>query len=361
MGTKCRSCAYGFWLVLSNVIKLGVYIADLVTDIILAAEYYRNGDTSWFGLTLGFALVPQFFMNMTMWYQEGRNPRTFILYFLQIGVALKYLQVVLGVGCCCYDPSEIRHDRNETQDDQEPVSRTVHHVLPLVHLIGTLLESVPQICLQLHVLIVTGELERMEIDTLKYVTMLMSLVAALKAVWDWEMHYLDNKECLVYGLPFAIWKVVELCSRIVAISVFSSLYTYWVFVVLGIHWFLMAITENALCSYFRGGKSWVDPDYDIYSESGPCMQTCFNLLTVAPVDVFAWATFGSRSLSKIQPFVNGFLTLAGNCVMVLMWYFLKDVSSWYDLYALITVSAGTGTALLILKPLCLLCYKQFLI
>ncbi|XP_019626256.1 PREDICTED: XK-related protein 6-like [Branchiostoma belcheri] len=355
---------YGCWLVFTNVLKLVIYVADVVSDIVLAAKYFNNGDTYWGGFTLAFALVPQFFMNMTMWYQEGRNPRTFILYFLQVGVVLRYLQVVVGVCCRCYNPSDIRKDKEKAETSQKPVSRTVLHVLPLVHLISTLLESVPQICLQLYVVIVTGELERMEIDPLKYVSVVISLVAAVKTVWDWEMHFFDvnpnppRRWCLLYGPLFAVWKVVELCSRVVAFCVFSSLYSYGGFVVVGVHWLVMAITENVLCSYFRDGDPWIGFYDDIYYDSGTFMQVCFNLLTVSPVDVFAWATFGSRSFSKIQPIVNGVLTFAGNYVMVLVWYFLKDASAWYDLYALIPVLVGTATSLLILKPLYLWCYAR---
>ncbi|XP_066291025.1 XK-related protein 6-like [Branchiostoma lanceolatum] len=327
MCTKCSGTKlkHGLWLILTNVFRFGVYIADVVTDIMLAAEYYRSGDYYWFGLTLGFALVPQFFMNMTMWYLEGRDPRTFILYFLQIGVALEYLQVVSVGGCCCrYDPSEIREDRDRDERYQDPLLRTVHHVLPLVHLIGTLLESVPQICLQLHVLIVTGELERREIQTLKYVSILISLASAVKTVWDWEMHYLHRHKKwlqLLYGFMFAFWKVMELCCRIVAFSTFSSLYTYWIFVVVGVHWLVMAIAEIAMCHYFSlfgTDSGWVDNYDDILFLSGTCVQICFNLFTVSPVDIFAWTTFGSRSLSPVQPLVNGTLTFVENYVMVLV-------------------------------------------
>ncbi|KAI8512504.1 hypothetical protein Bbelb_091430 [Branchiostoma belcheri] len=329
-----KSKLLGCWLVFSTVLKLVIYVADVVSDIVLAAKYFNNGDTYWGGLTLAFALVPQFFMNMTMWYQEGRNPRTFILYFLQVGVVLRYLQIVVGVCCRCYSPSIIREDKGRDEEDQRPVSRTVLHVLPLVHLIGTLLESVPQICLQLYVVIVTGELERMEIDPLKYASVAISLVAAVKTVWDWEMHFFDNVPLLVvlYGPLFAVWKVVELCSRVVAFCVFSSLYSYGGFVVVGVHWLVMAINENVLCRYFRDGYPWIDAADDIYYESGTCMQVCFNLLTVSPVDVFAWVTFASRLVSPIQPVVNGVLTFAGNYVMVLVWYFLKDASAWYDFH-----------------------------
>eukprot|EP00058_Branchiostoma_floridae_P003905 XP_002589393.1 hypothetical protein BRAFLDRAFT_77836 [Branchiostoma floridae] len=347
------------WFVISNLFKCAMYIADVVTDIMLAVEYFRNGDTNWGGLTLAFALVPQFVMNMTMWYQEGRDRRTFILYLLHIGVALRYLQIVFGVCCGYYNPSEIREDRDFSEGSQEPESRTVHHILPLVHLIGSLLESVPQICLQVYVLVVTGELERGEIETLKYVSISMSLVMAVKTVWDWEMHYLVDSDLLpyiMYGLLFFVWKVVELFSRTVAFSVFSSEYSYWVFVVVGFHWLVMAVTENVLCHYFKsGGGEWVDSFYDIYYDSGKCVKICFNLLTVAPVDVFTWATFASRSLSPIQPLVNGVLTVVGNCVMVLVWYFYKASSAWYDMYALIVVLAGTTTALM-LKTLYLCCY-----
>ncbi|XP_078589269.1 endoplasmic reticulum membrane adapter protein XK-like [Branchiostoma floridae x Branchiostoma japonicum] len=177
------------------------------------------------------------------------------------------------------------------------------------------------------------------------------------------MHYMIDGEWLLYGLPFAVWKVVELCSRIVVLCVFSSLYTYWVIVVVGVHWLVMAIIETKFryrsTDYWI--KSWVDPQNDFYSKSGEFMQICFNLLIVSPFDILAWVTFGSRKHALEQPVTNGAMTYVENYIMILLWYFLKGVSAWYDLYALILVSVGTAVAFLVLMPMYLKCYSCILV
>eukprot|EP00058_Branchiostoma_floridae_P027938 XP_002613429.1 hypothetical protein BRAFLDRAFT_84552 [Branchiostoma floridae] len=91
----CGSC----WLIFRTLAGFALYIADFVTDVILAAEYYRNGHYYWFGLTLGFALGPQIIVNIVLAFQDddcdccpyGCKWSRWV-YMLPLGVPIKYLQ-----------------------------------------------------------------------------------------------------------------------------------------------------------------------------------------------------------------------------------------------------------------------------
>ncbi|KAI8510553.1 hypothetical protein Bbelb_114690 [Branchiostoma belcheri] len=179
-------CFLSGWLVLRTLAGFALYIADFVTDVVLAAEYHSNGDYYWFGLTLGFALGPQIVVNIFLMCLDGCK----WYYLLPIGVPANYLQVLYAFFRCKHDPGDILDAReSEDQGDQKPVARAVNHLLPLARLVGTLLESLPEICLQIYVLLRSGELSNLEIPTLKAVTMALSFVASLYSIIEWETSF----------------------------------------------------------------------------------------------------------------------------------------------------------------------------
>ncbi|XP_035681587.1 XK-related protein 9-like [Branchiostoma floridae] len=161
----CGSC----WLIFRTLAGFALYIADFVTDVILAAEYYRNGHYTWFGLTLGFALGPQIIVNIVLAYLDddcdccpyGCKWSRWV-YMLPLGVPIKYLQVLCSFVCGDLSPEDIlRARRTERQATQHPEARLVTHLLPLARLVGTLLESLPELCLQIYILLQQRSLSHM--------------------------------------------------------------------------------------------------------------------------------------------------------------------------------------------------------
>ncbi|CAH1267071.1 Hypp3674 [Branchiostoma lanceolatum] len=135
------------WLGLRTLLGCTFYIMDFVTDVALAEEYYREGHYYWFGLTLGFALVPQIIVNMVLAYHDGYK----WYYLIPLGVPVKYFQVLDSLFRGKHYPRYVPVDRQT--EDQTPLARAVNHLLPLARLVGTLLESLPEICLQIYILL----------------------------------------------------------------------------------------------------------------------------------------------------------------------------------------------------------------
>ncbi|XP_066280257.1 XK-related protein 6-like [Branchiostoma lanceolatum] len=331
-------------------------MADFVTDLVLAVEYAIHDHYYWFGLTLGFAFVPQLIINAVLAYLDGCK----WYYLLPVGVPAKYFQVLYAFFSGKHKPDDILEAREtEDQEDQKPVARAVNHLLPMARLVGTLLESLPEICLQIYVLLRMGGLSSLEIQTLKAVTMAVSFVASLYSIIEWETHF-PKVKAWVWGPFVFVWKVIDLPARILALCLFAFIYRYWVFVVVGLHWLVMATVENMFCRYFREGDAWIEPGADVISDStsNNCVKFMFNTFVVAPVDVFTWVTFGSRTLYPVQPIVNSALMLATNIVMVSVWHLVKETESWYDDAALGAVLGGSGASVLF-QVLYWLCYTRF--
>ncbi|CAH1267072.1 Hypp3675 [Branchiostoma lanceolatum] len=162
-------CWQSCWLVFRTLLGFALYIADFVTDVILAAEYYRNGDYYWFGLTLAFALVPQIIVNIALLYLDGCK----WYYVLLLGVLCSFF-------CDEHYPRYAPLDRQA--EDQQSLTQAMYHLLPLARLIGTLLESLPEICLQIYILLPKDDQSSLEIQPLKAVTMAVSFLASLYSI-----------------------------------------------------------------------------------------------------------------------------------------------------------------------------------
>ncbi|XP_035681586.1 uncharacterized protein LOC118419331 [Branchiostoma floridae] len=383
-------CDNGCWLFLKTLVGFAFYIADLVTDVLQAAEYHRNGDIAWFGLTLGFALGPQIIANIVLMILEGY--KWYHLYMIPLGVPVKYLQVLCSFSDCCEDgPEDIwKARKTERQDTREPVARVSNHLLPLARLVGTILESLPELCLQIYILLQDSSLE---IKPLKVVTMVASFLASLYSIIEWEAHFPMVKAWLGGIIVLSLWKIIDLLARIFAFCLFASIhthtsqtalatpqsltnddddrytttlttpqsmtngdddrYTYWVFAVVGLHWLIMAVVESVFY-YYRENKALLKSNANVIANKKKYVQIIFNTFVVAPVDVFTWVTFGSRLQCKVQPIFNNVLMLVANIVMILLWSCAKDNGPWY----VVPLVVGGSAVSVLLQLFHWVCYES---
>ncbi|XP_078681647.1 XK-related protein 6-like [Branchiostoma floridae x Branchiostoma belcheri] len=307
---------------------LGLYLFDTITDLTLAVQYYYSGDLNWFGLTLGFVLGPSIVINFVSlyisWDDDDSTPikgRKCLLAVLQLSVVSGYLNILYLLV--------------KGKDVDEHVKTDLR--IPIVHLLEGMLESVPQLCLQLYILLLTGE----QVSVLKVITMVASLLAAVKAVVT-RFYYGINESDRTFNRELAkklvlliLWKVVELSVRVLAIGLFASAFKAWIALPIGVHWLVMTVTY--IC---------IDEDY----------RACPDVISVPlgmAVDTFSMT--GSSMDHKRTFWLSTALALLGNITMVTVWYTLKAGQDWYDVPALVgvivgsVVSAGLGFIQMVLR------------
>ncbi|XP_035691126.1 XK-related protein 9-like [Branchiostoma floridae] len=138
-GTKTAGLIFALVLV-----PLSLYVANIATDLVLAVRYLRNKDFTWFGLTLGFVLVPSLIIQLVSLFYERKTmqqyrPLLYILHVLQLGVFIQYgalfLHLWMGLG--------------------GGESGRVSPGLPIIHLTEAVLQSMPQFSLQLYITVVS--------------------------------------------------------------------------------------------------------------------------------------------------------------------------------------------------------------
>ena len=125
-------------------------------------------------------------------------------------------------------------------------------------------------------------------------------------VADTESHQLDW--CSVGSLLYFIWRLFMLTSRILALAVFASHFTRFVFVIVGIHFAASyVLLWRQECEYFEGE---------------PIKQKVFRF-AIAYVHIFCFFPLEGKNTRKWgYPFY--ILVLIENSAMVLLWNFLTS-------------------------------------
>ncbi|CAB3996264.1 XK-related 9 [Paramuricea clavata] len=143
---------------------LVLFIFDLVTDIVVAAQYGLKGEYWWFGLTLLFIIVPLFIVNLMATYQTIKHrfcrKLSCRLWFVCSSIFVRYGQEFkywkqphwnnppCGDNykeCNCPDCEQYRVVMKE--------SNRSGYNLAWVRYVETLTESAPQWCLQIYIML----------------------------------------------------------------------------------------------------------------------------------------------------------------------------------------------------------------
>ncbi|KAI8489023.1 hypothetical protein Bbelb_332470 [Branchiostoma belcheri] len=319
---KTRGCLASVWdslprkILFYVLLPLGLYLFDVTTDLFLAVQYYYSGDFTWFGLTLGFVLGPLIITNIfssAMSCNSGDDTSGYIdcikclLAVLQLGVFPAYLNILYLLV------------KGKDPEDKLDIG------LPIIHLMEAMLESVPQLCLQLYILLLTSE----QVSVLKVISMVASLLAAVKAVVTYFYYGIkeSDRTCncgfVTRLILLTVWKVVELSVRVLAIGLFASAFKPWIALPIGVHW--LVLTVSFIC---------IDED----------ARDCSGVIAAVGISVgMAVNTFSmiSSMPHKRTFWVNTVLTLLGNIIMVTVWYTLKAGQDWYDVPSLVGVVVGS--------------------
>lgn len=133
--------------------------------------------------------------------------------------------------------------------------------------------------------------------------------------------------CSVGTLLYFIWRLFMLTSRILALAVFASQFTHFVFIVVGIHFAASyALLWRQECEYFEGE---------------PIKQKFFRC-AIAYVHMFCFFPLEGKNTRK-WGYPYYILNLVEDSVMVLLWNFVTN----YDLkFRIITLTTEWGTFLI---------------
>ncbi|CAG7785204.1 unnamed protein product [Allacma fusca] len=307
---------------LFNVISLGAYFCDIVFDVLTAYSFYKEGLHVW-------SLVCMTFISLSMilsqilslkWYKLSSDKLIskgslstkirFATHVAQCGVLWRYFKL--------FFPVELRFVKNEVRD------------LCLLRLVHAFCEAAPLLLIQLF--LIWSEPGSNTTSDLNIVSTALSLFNVCWALASFSKNIRrQNVHKLVLtwlGVIFQFfWRLGTVTSRVIALTVYATFYTYWVFVVIFLHWFCMLM--------------WlISPKNIFHGEKMSARKKCWYSMLIAVVYIFCYINVQeSKSRNKILIFyVTMFLE---NSLLFSVWLIAaRGHEFWYRDYATSFVFAG---------------------
>ncbi|XP_071780112.2 XK-related protein 9 [Centroberyx gerrardi] len=253
------------WLL--TIASLFLYVADIGTDVGLAVRYFKDKHFVWAGLTLVFVLAglvaTQIFsyawysddMNNVLVNPEGNPTISGMtkgglagLHLFGMGIFTRYYHL-LKKGFHEVWPTTSSYTVEERRDVHQSLFGLATD-LSMLKLFETFLESVPQLLLQLYIM-----LGHDESSVMQYVSMAFSFVNTAWALVDYRRclrRSLSHVWEMPSGLPTVVYLLYKLCTittHILSYSLLLMLSTYSA-VALGFLWLLGTTWAHLLQTNF---------------------------------------------------------------------------------------------------------------
>ncbi|CAL4067788.1 unnamed protein product [Meganyctiphanes norvegica] len=235
--------------VLFNIISLASYFCDVVFDAVTIYTLYANQQLLWCTLSLTTVLVSLFTCQILSlrWYlssikkYQGKKDcdlsLMILLHIFQGGVLWRYFKLFI--------PVDLRYVKHEVRD------------LCMLRLIHAFCEAAPMLLIQLYLIWLKPSYA--DITDLNIVSTAMSLYSVCWALASFNKNVRrQNVHRLVLtwlGVIFQfLWRLGTITSRSIALTVYATLYGYWVFLVIGLHWISMFLWLISPKNVFHGER-----------------------------------------------------------------------------------------------------------
>ncbi|XP_047536490.1 uncharacterized protein LOC125070600 [Vanessa atalanta] len=221
---------YCVFNVLSVFISLVSILADLTTDILVFAEYCKDGYLYWALSTMIFILSPNILINIfsLRWFiidQESKL-RHWITHCCLVGLLERYIIFLQKVFSC---------KNLESMKTQKLICQ--RNDLSLLHFLYIFTGTVPQIILQTYSIIMLNE---------NYHTKVFALVASIASViWGCVTYIYSITTFSTNNFKWSsiilklTWHFGILLGRIAGILLFTIIFGIWTLIPLGLHWSAM--------------------------------------------------------------------------------------------------------------------------
>ena len=227
---------------------LVLFIFDLVTDIVVAAQYGLKGEYWWYGLTLLFIILPLFIVSIMAVCQadDGFCGLSCCLLFVCSSIFVRYVQELKYWKQTYRDnfPCGDNYKECNCPDCEQyraaiTTSNKSTYSLALVRYVETLTESTPQCCLQIY--IVLRQWDFPWLTVLSTVISLLSLAWSITAVEKARLNKNNHNFTLPATVVFFTSQLFSLLSRLFAIAAFAYVFKEHVITVLAVHWLIVHV------------------------------------------------------------------------------------------------------------------------
>lgn len=326
-----------------TLVSLITFLADVLTDILVCVQYFRNNNIWWFGLSASFlgaaSLAMQLFSLKWLW-DDGKREAcfTYLLHFFQLGPLWRYWKV-LKKGWKARKRNASILDFVTFLGEWRDIS--------MLRLLQAFVQSAPQLVLQLYILLQRYPFD-LKTDWLIVATAGTSLLSMIWAILAYSKSLRDfRKQGYRISLPGLflqlLWRIAMVTSRVVAMVLFASYFQNWLFLAVGLHWLIMTtwlICQRPLFCTDEDGKEH------------PCREKLFCAM-IGFMYIFCF--FNAREgVTRKRVILYYSVILVENSLFVAMWYPHKTFRGVMAFSALGVVWGG-----MVFGALCMAFYYRF--
>ncbi|GFY51854.1 XK-related protein 6 [Trichonephila inaurata madagascariensis] len=313
--------------VLFNIISLASYFCDIVFDVVTIYTLYVTGQVAWFMLSLSCIMLSLIISQLLSlkWYYHRSNGKDLklsivaFIHLIQFGVLWRYFKLFL--------PVDLNVVKNEVRD------------LCMLRLIHAFCEAAPMLLIQLYLIwLKPSSLEVTDLNLVSTVLSLFSVCWALASFSKNVRRRNIHKLVLTWlGVIFQFfWRLGTVSSRVVVLTVYATLYHYWVFLVISLHWLTMFLWLISPKNVFHGESISVKK------------KTIYSML-IAFVYIFCYINL--QEINSRQKMIAFYVTMfLENSLLMAVFLFLKGQVVWFHNISLIVAWGGffLGIAFMIL-------------
>ncbi|GAB6032875.1 hypothetical protein CHUAL_012073 [Chamberlinius hualienensis] len=338
--------------VLFNIISLVSYFCDVVFDLLVIYTLYMNENVLWFSISLTFVLISLISCQIMSFKWHLRSPMTstastsrseslgkswkislkrnwefsavITVHLLQCGVLWRYFKLFI--------PVDLRYVKKCLRD------------LCLLRLTHAFCQAMPLLLIQLHFIWKTSSTK--DLEQLNLVSTSLSLVNVCWALASFNKHIrLQNLHKLVLtwlGVIYQfMWRLGTVSSRVTALSLYATVYNFWLFLVIALHWISMFL--------------WlISPKNVFHGETVSRKKKLLFSLLISYVYIFCYVNLlevNSRR-KMLAYYVVMFLE---NSLLMTVWLIQQQNGSWFKYLCVALVWGGFAFGILFM----ILYYRYF--
>ncbi|WAR23062.1 XKR6-like protein [Mya arenaria] len=308
-----RGPSFDYLDIIIGLSSIAFFFFDVVTDVLLARDYFHQGRMWPFGLTAAFVIGPNGTF-LTMKANNGWSSN------MVLKIQIEYIYNGIKSSDKKLPPKEReRHYKVMRCEDVDACC---------IRMFECFLEAAPQLMLQIYILMEYREKEgTWLIEGIRAASILSSWASLSWCMVSYHkslrLSHTDKENMRIPGMMLCfLWRATEIGPRVIALGMFASQFSWGVFIVVGVHWLLMSMWLVCQNTKFYQNR---------------CEEKCFNFVC-GYVLVFCFLNVrDGRTRYRMMLFY--FIFYAENwCMMGFWFYFTEDKSEWFYLPAFFAVT-----------------------
>ncbi|XP_063410243.1 XK-related protein 6-like [Mytilus trossulus] len=324
---------------LASVLSIVFFLFDVISDVVLAEEYYRFQRWIPFVFTISLIILPHLVLNAIniSWYyndyikeKNSQRPTKKLVWILRILFSLPFL-----LGPVVRNVEYIHYGFKSKSGSLTESKRRYFYKMVLcenadaamLRMIEAFLESAPQLVLQIYIIMTEVNNDGPMMQIVRPASMIgsgigvsWSLVSYQKAL-RLSYNRKERKLSLLAVIFYYIWKSCEVAPRIILLSLSAAQFGYHMLVATGIHWILMSL--------------WVGrQNQEMYDKM---RDKIVHYIVIGYVLIFCFQNV-QKGKTRYRAMFYYFVTFVENIIMLILWaYFTHHRREWVYLAVIVTV------------------------